>query len=682
MLMAVKPAAAQAGATSEHVVESRHSLRGAFQVLVSGEGVTGEVVPPEATEEIKPGQKPPDLLQIKVKFTVAADALPGVREFRLATPQGASTVGQLVIVRDPVVAEADKNDTADAAQVVQVPSTLCGVVERAEDVDFYKFSAKAGQSLNFHVRSMRLEDKIHDLQEHCDPILTLKTAAGATLAASDNYFYGDPFLAHAFAADGEYLLEIRDVRYKGNVYWTYSIEVSDRPFVRTVHPLAARPGEEVEVSPVGAQLPDNARAKLTLPAATPLGVALVQLPLGEAGGTPPGLSNPVQVVVSDLPPAIEAEGDNNSLEKAQAITLPVGLSGRIESEADIDFYAFDAKAGERYSFEIVARRAQSALDSHLRLMNGQGQDLIINDDLTQFRYIHADSQTENWTVPADGKYAVAVRDLHLRGGPDFTYFLRFTRAEPYFELYADTDKTELTPGTGGVVYVRVVRKNGFSGEVQLAVEGLPLGATATCGKILADKGQDGAIIFHADGGAMPAIANVVITGTAKHALPDGKMLDLSAVALPLQETYMPGGGRGHFPVLTHAVCIGAPSDLRDVKLSTYELSLKPGESKSIDVEIVRAEGFSQNVTLDVLFKHLDSVYGDSLPPGVTLDAAKSTTLLTGDAVKGQITLTAAPDAPPCDKQLVAVMANVSINFVMKATYAAKPVVVSVEKPGS
>jgi hypothetical protein len=46
MLMNLSPTAAQVGQSSEHTVESRYSMFGANQVLVSGDGVTGEVVTP------------------------------------------------------------------------------------------------------------------------------------------------------------------------------------------------------------------------------------------------------------------------------------------------------------------------------------------------------------------------------------------------------------------------------------------------------------------------------------------------------------------------------------------------------------------------------------------------------------------------------------------------------------
>ena len=151
-------------------------------------------------------------------------------------------------------------------------------------------------------------------------------------------------------------------------------------------------------------------------------------------------------------------------------------------------------------------------------------------------------------------------------------------------------------------------------------------------------------------------------------------------AQPYQEIYQPGGGRGHWPVDLHTVCVGEPGDIHGVQLSATEISLSPGESQRIEVEILRAPGFDKNVTLDVNYNHLEQVHADSLPPGVKIDRAKSQTLLTGTNSKGFITLTAAKDASPVERQQSAVLANVSINFVMKSTYASSPLIVTVKAP--
>jgi hypothetical protein len=86
------------------------------------------------------------------------------------------------------------------------------------------------------------------------------------------------------------------------------------------------------------------------------------------------------VVASRLPTTIEAATDNNDPQSAQTVTVPSTVSGRIGSESDIDCYVFEAKKGETFTFEVIARRAGSALDSHLRILDATGKQLALNDD--------------------------------------------------------------------------------------------------------------------------------------------------------------------------------------------------------------------------------------------------------------------------------------------------------------
>lgn len=670
MLMSLRPVAVQAGQTAEVEVKSRYSMFGAYQVLVSGRGVGGEVVPGDAKADEK-GKKP-NLEKLKLKFTAAADALPGVRDIRLATPQGVSTVGQLVLVRDAIFVESGNNDTPPQAQQVALPAAICGAIEKNEDVDYFRFQAQAGESVAFLVRCARLEDRIHDLQLHADPIITLRTAAGATLAASDNTSYhADPVLAYKFEQAGEYLLEIRDVRYQGNQYWEYCIEASSRPLVELTYPLAVQPGQETQLQPLGLLVPADAMIAFTAPQPA-TGISFFPLTLG---GEP---TNPVPLIVSDLPLVLESDATNDAPTAAQTVTLPAGINGRIDREGDVDCFAFEAKKGDAFSLEVIARRVRSALDAHLRVLDSKGRQLAQSDDLKLGKRSFTDSWIENWTAPADGRYVVEIRDVNLRGGADCPYFLKITKSQPYFELYLDTDKTQLGPGGYGAIFVRVERKNGFTGEVELGIEGLPSCClNAYCGRILAGKGQDGCIVLEAATDATPKVAEVVVTGRGKHTLPSGESLVLTATAVPYQETYQPGGGRGHWPVETHTVAVTEPADIREITLSTHDITLKPGESQKIEITIERSPGFTANVTLDMLMRHLNSTFVNSLPLGVTLNDKDAKSLLAGSATQGYLTLTAAKDAAPVEKQQAVVVAHVALNFVMKWTYASRPVTITV-----
>ena len=670
MIMSLKPVAVQIGTTSECEVQSRYTMFGAHQVFVTGTGVSAEVVPP--TEE--QAKNPQNLTKLKLKITVESAALPGVREFRLATPQGASTVGQLVVVRDPVVAEQADNDVPEKAQTVALPATLCGTLEKVEDRDFFRFHAEAGQSIGFHVRSQRLEDKIHDLQEHSNPIIKLYDASGGLLAESDNTFFADPFLAHQFVAAGDYLLEIRDVRYKANQYWEYCIEANSRPFAASVFPSAVHAGEETQVEPAGWLFPADTKAPLTIPAGTPNGLTFAPLTIADQP------SPPAPVYVTDLPVILESAGENNDVKTAQEISVPAVIAGRIETEGDLDAYAFTAQKGEKFSWEVIARRAQSDMDPVVRLRNADGGVIREDDDFSYGKtQLTSDVKFEGWEAPADGTYFLDIRDGQLRGGPGYPYALRITRTTPYFELLTDTDKTQLTPGTYGVMFVRVERYHGFMGEIQLHIDNLPPGVTAVCGKIQADKGQDGAIVLYAPPEAAPAATNVRVWGTASHPQAEGQPpLELSVEAQPFQEIYNPGGGRNFYAVETNAVNVGAPADLLAVEVSETDVHLKPGETKTLTVKLRRAENMKHNVLLDMQFTHLERVFASSLPEGVTIDRGAGKTLLTGADSEGSIVLKVDPKAPPVEKQVSSVMANISLNFVMKATYSSEPLFLTVE----
>ena len=114
MVTHVTPTAVQRGTTAEvTVVAQASTLAGAHKVLFDGTGVSAE---PVAAADAK--------TSLKLKVTVAADAAPGVREFRVACPHGVSSLGQLVVVDAPVVQEAPGNNTPDKAQPIPVPSVV------------------------------------------------------------------------------------------------------------------------------------------------------------------------------------------------------------------------------------------------------------------------------------------------------------------------------------------------------------------------------------------------------------------------------------------------------------------------------------------------------------------------------------------------------------------------------
>src|SRR5207248_2310138 len=81
-----------------------------------------------------------------------------------------------------------------------------------------------------------------------------------------------------------------------------------------------------------------------------------------------------------------------------------------------------------------------------------------------------------------------------------------------------------------------------------------------------------------------------LTGMATIDLPGGGKEAVRRIAEPMEEIYMPGGGRSRFPVDMHTVSVTEPSDII-VKVNPARVSLAPGGSASIDVEVARQTGY-------------------------------------------------------------------------------------------
>ena len=663
MITHANPVAVQRGKTVEMIVEGQMNFAGCYKALFEGTGITAEVVAAAAKAKAGTGRQ---VSNVKLKVTVAPDARSGVREFRVASLLGISSVGQLVVVDDPVVAETAANNTAASRPTLTLPCVITGRIEAIEDVDYFKFDAQAGQTLTFEVFCARLQDKIHDLQKHAKPMLTLFDGDGRELAANDHFFFADPMLSYKVDRAGTFFLQIRDSTYDGDARWVYAVLATHRPYVAHVYPMAGNPGQMIEVEPVGSAKLVNARMPLTIPKT--LGVQTLQLDLGGVR------TNPVTFLVSNLPQCEEQE-PNDTPETATRVTAPAGINGRIGKKRDLDHFVFAAKKGQAIRFEVKARRFGTPFNSRLHgileVMTPKGV-VVAGNDTT-----HGQEAALVFTPAADGDYVLRVRDLNSKGGDAWVYHVELEAAQPDFTVRCDPDKAMIGPGSSTAWYVQVTRTGGFTGAVQVAVEGLPRDVTAsplTIGPTM----KEGVIVVTAAPTAAPAAEVVHLIGTAKVKTPDGKEETLTRTVAPNQEIYSPGGGRAKFDVNLQAVAVTSPSDILKVDVSTTQVVLKPGQEVKIDVTVQRRADYDKGVTLDVLLQHLGSVFGNPLPPGVTLEAGKSKTLL-GGASKGHIVLKAAANAEPIEDVPITVLANVSINFVVKIPYASPVILVSVRK---
>jgi hypothetical protein len=210
------------------------------------------------------------------------------------------------------------------------------------------------------------------------------------------------------------------------------------PAIGTVTPLGVQPGIATDVNLRGSGLKGTTRLWTTLDVAAEL---TPDLPMnGEADDSatfrfavpsdatpglhglrvvaPGGVSGLKLFLVDDLPGVIEVSG-NGAPETAQPVSLPCAIDGRVDNLSR-DYFRFDARVGQRVSFEVFARRIGSPLDPAIFLYRADGRELAYSDDAES---LSGDCQM-SYTFDADGAYVIEVRDIRYAGGDEHVYRLR------------------------------------------------------------------------------------------------------------------------------------------------------------------------------------------------------------------------------------------------------------------
>jgi hypothetical protein len=452
---------------------------------------------------------------VTVRVKTAADAAPGRRELRLATPGGLTNplafyVGQLPEVSKQAAKSgdapagkaaryADGPRAAPSAELatVTLPAVLNGQIMPGT-VDRYRIEARKGQRLVAVASARELIPYLPDaVPGWFQATLALFDAQGNEVAYADDYrYHPDPVLFYEVPADGQYVLEIKDAIYRGREDFVYRITVGELPFVTGVFPLGGKAGAKTAVALTGWNLPAE---KLT---AAVVGQALLPVAKDDAGksagstaeltvnakGAAPGvyplslrrgdlLSNTIPFSVDALPEALEQE-PNDQPQKAQPVKLPLIVNGRSDRSGDEDVFCFEGRAGDVVVAEVMARRLGSPLDSMLVLTDAAGKQLAANDDCEDkgagLETHHADSRLMA-KLPADGTYYVHLRDVQHQGGAEYAYRLRIGPPQPDFELRVVPASVSVRGGASVALSVYALRKDGFAGEIALSLRDAPAG---------------------------------------------------------------------------------------------------------------------------------------------------------------------------------------------------------------
>lgn len=310
--------------------------------------------------------------------------------------------------RFPPASEIEPNDSPKTGQFVKLPVSLAGRLDRAGDVDFYRFEAKAGQQVGVQVVSSAKD---------FDPVLQWIDPAGRVLAESDNGLLG-----HACEKAGTYALGLRDRNYRGGAH-PYRLHIGDIPIITGVFPLGARRGAETIVRLDGVHLGSTNSVRVQVPADAVPGS---RIPLTVAGNP---LGKPA-VVVGEFPEMSHPAGN-------AVLAVPGTANGLVERAGASEIWRFSAKKGQRLIVEIHARRLGSPLDSTIEILDAQGKPLpratlrCVAKTFTTFRdhdSISSGIRLETWNELAVNDYLLAggellrIRDLPKNPDDDCQFF--------------------------------------------------------------------------------------------------------------------------------------------------------------------------------------------------------------------------------------------------------------------
>ncbi len=473
-------------------------------------------------------------------FTVkiAPEVPVGNYDVRVVGKFGVSNPRAFLAGDRPEATRTKAHDKPEAAVELPMGSVFNGNATAAIS-DYFKFAAKKGERVLIVCATREIDSRM-------SPVLAALDAGGHEIESARK----GGLLDFTAPSDGQFLITLHDLTFAGGPDYFYRLTVSKGPYVDFVFPPAGAPGSKTAFTLFGRGLPGGKPANLNGGDRKPLEKLDVEIALPAANDaarnafTRPvsavdegifyslkaadGSSNPVFIGFSSATLTREVEPNNKS-GQAQKVTPPCEVAGQFFPAADVDCYAFDAKKGDVFWLEVFSHRTGRTTSPFL-LVQREGTDIkeVYASDADpggkRFTTLSNDPAFR-FEAKDDGTYRVSVSDLFgaTRSNPASTYRLAIRKETPDFRLVALVEppppaakKDDRSAAPRGVllrggettaVKVLAIRRDGFSGAIELSAANLPDGVKCVPTKIAEGK-TDGLLLLTA--GEKPAKSSVVI----------------------------------------------------------------------------------------------------------------------------------------------------------------------------
>ncbi len=549
----------------------------------------------------------------KVTLRVAADAPLGPNPFRARNDDGHSVLRLVHVVSLPVIALGEEEATGSTPKTLLNDCCVAGVLAEGE-IHRFSVNMRKGQRIAAEAVGMRAGNAF------LDTYLELIAPSGKEVAHADDSSFSaqDAVLEAVAAEDGIHQILLRDSNLGGSDNAAYMLHVGAFPRPRIVSPLGARPGEKVTFRYTDTMGLHQIQASMP-----PTPVGTFGLHLNDSQGVAP---TPNLIRVTEHPVAEETQGQQT------ALAVPVAFHGLVGQPGEIDTRLFKAKKGEMLLVEAWAQRLGTALEPILEIADQEGRVLVASDD------DDGHDPRARFLVPADGIYAVRIRDQRGQGSPSHAYRVEVGPISP--PLYgflprpnklSQERQSVVVPVGNRTLVVFGVRRGDLSGEITMNSENLPSGLKAT-----SEPARPGDFripcLFEASAEAQPAgsLSRFGVVHAGKERGGFRQMIDLVAESA---DTLYRGIETDRL-----AVAIGTRAGVA-VDVEAPRTGLPVDGTLTIRVRIERSQGFTGAV--EVLLPYLPAwVEG---PDVVKIASGKS---------EAEIVLTALPAALPATWPLV------------------------------
>lgn len=443
-LLTTSPMGGQAGTTVDVTLTGEY-IDGTESLLFSHPAITAV---PKLNEAGLP-------LENEFVVTIAEDCPLGVHEARVMSRLGVSSSRAFSVGALPEMVREKPNTTLETATEISV-NTIVNASTTRQAIDYFVFAARKDQRIVIDCAAKRIDSKLK-------AVFVLADADGNDLQVERQ----GGMIDYRVPADGRYVMKVFDLTYQGGKEFFYRLAVH-----------AAEPDAVVQPQP-GTQL-----------------VSSFSWP-------------PTNLKEDDFIAEVEP---NDSADAAQQVTLPCAVTGSFAPAADVDTFEFVAKKGDVWWVEVASERLGRPTDPTVVVQHVEGDQVTDLAELTDIGHpIKVSSNGYSYDGPPyhagspdvlgkleiqqDGRHRLQLSDLFggTRNDPRNIYRLVIRRAQPDFAIVGwalhmtlrNGDRNALSKpialrgGTTMPFEIAVVRRDGFDGPIDLTLENLPAGVTAT-----------------------------------------------------------------------------------------------------------------------------------------------------------------------------------------------------------